>query len=227
MQVSLNPLSFITVFFYGVLVSFSPCIYPFIPITLSYIGAKGSSSKIRGFYLSLVYAIGLAFAFSVLGTLAALSGKVFGTFTQSAYFYLLIANIYILLGLSLLGVINFPSKNIAFFGNMANKLSAARGLIGIFLLGLLSGVVVSPCAVAFLGAILASIAKERSIFLGISLLSCFALGMSSLLILAGTFGSILYSLPKSGLWNERLKKAGGLILIVGGEYFLITAGFLL
>ncbi len=227
MQISANPLSFITIFFSGVLVSFSPCIYPLLPLTLSYIGIKGSSSKIRAFILSLVYAIGLAFAFSILGTLAALSGRVFGTFTQTSYFYLFIGNVYILLGLSLLGVIKFPSKNIAFFSRLTNKLSATRGLIGIFALGLLSGIAVSPCAVAFLGAILTFIAKEKSVFLGISLLSCFALGMSSLLILAGTFSGFLYSLPKSGLWNERLKKVGGFILIAGGEYFLINAGFLL
>lgn len=220
MPVSLNPLSILAVFFAGVLVSFAPCVYPLIPVTLSYIGVKGSVSKTRGFFLSLSYASGLCVTFSGLGTLAALSGKVFGAFTQSPYFYFVLGNIYILLGLSLLDLFNFPSGRIPFFAN----LRAGKGGLGIFFLGMLSGLVIGPCTTPVLGSILSLVAKERSVFSGIILLSSFAFGMSSLLILSGTFSSFLFRLPKAGIWNNRIKKISAIILIVAGEYFLLKAG---
>ncbi len=220
MPVSVNPLNILAVFFAGVLVSFTPCVYPLIPVTLSYIGVKGSSSKLRGFFLSLLYAGGLAVTFSILGTIAALSGKVFGTFTQSPYFYLLVGNIYILLALSLLGVFIFPPVRVF---NLSNLKIGKSGL-GIFLLGITSGLVIGPCTTPMLGAILSLIAKERNVVLGILLLATFAFGMSSLLILAGTFSSFLYHLPKAGIWNNLIKKISAIILIVAGEYFLLKAG---
>jgi len=228
MQISANPISIIAAFFAGLLVSFSPCIYPFIPLTLSYIGLKGSSSRLKGLFLSLVYVAGISLTFSILGTIAALSGEVFGSFTQSPYFYLLIANIYILLALNLLEVIHFSFLDLSFLRSLAQKISQQKGsYLGILLLGLISGLLFSPCATPVLGAILTLIAKERSIFLGIILLSSFAFGMSFLLILTGTFSGFLYYLPKSGAWNDRLKKLGAFILLAGAEFFLLKAGFML
>ncbi|MEW6008805.1 MAG: cytochrome c biogenesis protein CcdA [Candidatus Omnitrophota bacterium] len=220
MPVSLSPLSILAVFSAGVLVSFAPCVYPLIPVTLSYIGVKGSISRLRGFFLSLLYASGLSVTFSILGTFAALSGKVFGAFTQSAYFYFLIGNIYILLGLSLFDLFNFPSLRIPLFAN----LKIGKGGLGIFFLGMASGLVIGPCTTPVLGAILSLIAKERNVFLGIILLSSFAFGTSSLLILAGTFSSFLYRLPKAGVWNNIIKKISAIILIAAGEYLLLKAG---
>jgi len=227
MQVSLNPFSLIGIFFAGVLVSFSPCIYPLLPLSLSVIGAKGAESRLKGFLLSLVYSFGLALAFSILGSLAALGGKIFKPFSQSPYFYLAIANIYLLLALSLLGVIGLPQSSNSFITKISRRFPKQGSLLGIFVLGLGSGLIISPCATPVLGAILTYITSQGSLFSGIILLSTFALGMSSLLILAGTFSGLLYYLPKAGIWNERLKKIGAFILLIGAEYFFLRAGFLL
>lgn len=227
MPVSLNPFSFFAAFFAGILVSFTPCVYPFIPITISYIGSKGSASKIRGFFLSLAYTSGLALTYALLGTAAALSGRVFGSWTQSAAFYLLMGSIYLILGLSMLDIFKLPLKRIPWFNPPAESQTLVKSYFSIFFLGLLSGLVIGPCTTPFLGAILTYIAKERDIILGMLLLVSFAFGMSLVLILSGTFSGLCAYLPKSGVWNDRLKKIGALFLIVGAEYFFIKAGGLL
>jgi thiol:disulfide interchange protein DsbD len=227
MNLSPNPLSFITVFFAGILVSFSPCVYPFIPITLAFIGVRGTRSRWQGFYLSLIYACGLSFTYALLATLAVLSGRVFGSFTQSAFFYLIIGNIYVVLALSLLDVFSIASLKINPFKRLLEKPYLARGGLGVFLVGVFSGLVIGPCTTPALGAILAYIAQEKNIIAGVALLITFALGMSFLLILSGTFGALLQRLPKSGLWNLRLKRLGAIFLLIGAEYFFMKAGWLL
>jgi thiol:disulfide interchange protein DsbD len=227
MQISLSPVSIVGAFLAGILASFTPCVYPFIPVTLSFIGVKANTSKIKGFLLSLTFSCGLALTFSVLGVIAALSGKVFGSFTQTPFFYLLIANIYLLLALNLLDILKVPVKYFSFLSILASKKIVPKGFLSVFILGALSGLVISPCTTPILGAILTYIAKERDILMGSMLLTSFALGMSVLLILAGTFGAFLQSLPKSGVWNRRLKNAAAIILIIASEYFFMKAGSLL
>ena len=226
MQVSFNPISVLSVFFAGVLVSFTPCVYAFIPLTLSYIGAKGSQSKYKAFLLSIIYASGLALTFSILGIIAALGGRVFGSLTQSAFFYFLVGNIYLVLGLSLLDIFNL-SGNVPFLNRLNAKIMNTKSWLGIFTLGALSGLVIGPCTTPALGAILAYVAKERNILAGFILLTSFAFGMSLLLILSGTFSGIAQALPKSGIWNKRIKILSAFILIAGAEYFLLKAGGLL
>lgn len=227
MQVSVNPVSIVSAFFAGVLVSFTPCVYVFLPITLSYIGTKSADSKTKGFFLSFVYASGLALTFSTLGVIAALSGRIFGSLTQSAFFYILLGNIYLILGFSLLDVFTISNLNFAFSGQLKKKLLGLKGWLGVFVLGVLSGLVIGPCTTPVLGAILTFIAKERNISSGFILLASFAFGMSLLLILAGTFSGLAQNLPKSGAWNRRIKILGAILLIAGAQYFFIKAGGLL
>lgn len=227
MQVSANPLSIFSAFFAGVLVSFTPCVYVFLPITLSYIGTKSANSKTKGFLLSFVYASGLALTFSTLGVIAALSGRVFGSLTQGAFFYILLGNIYLVLGLSLLDVFTISNINLPFRDQLKKNLPGPKGWLGVFILGILSGLVIGPCTTPVLGAILTFIAKERDILSGSILLASFAFGMSLLLILAGTFSALAQRMPKSGVWNRRVKIFGAILLIAGAQYFFIKAGGLL
>ena len=97
-------LAFLVVYAAGILTSLTPCVYPVIPITIAFIGAQGSKSKIRTFLLSLVYVTGMALTYTGLGGAAALSGKLFGQFQTNAWVYFIIANLCILMGLSMLGV---------------------------------------------------------------------------------------------------------------------------
>lgn len=101
--------AYLAVFVGGMLTSLTPCVYPVIPIIVGYIGGRGEKSKGRAFLLSLFYVIGMALTYAALGVFAALTGRLFGEAQQNPIVYLIVANIIILLGLSLLGVFVFPT----------------------------------------------------------------------------------------------------------------------
>jgi thiol:disulfide interchange protein DsbD len=97
-------------------------------------------------------------------------------------------------------------------------------MLGALLLGIASGIIMSPCSVPVLAVLLGYVATKQNIILGMALLFVFAFGMGTILIILGTFTALLTSLPKSGPWMVRIQKLFGYIFIAMGEYFLITAG---
>lgn len=215
-----NFLDYIGAFLGGVVVSFSPCVYPLVPVVLGIIGAKGIGSHLKGFYLSLVYVFGLAVTYSVLGLIAALTGRLFGQISSHPLSFLVVGNICIIAGLSFLDVIplNFPGIH------LEGKVKHTGTYFSAFLLGLVSGLGVGSCTAPMLGVILNYVAIKQNLVYGASLLFVFACGVGFLLILVGAFSSVLVNLPKSGKWLMQIKKTCGFILIVIGEYFLIKAG---
>ena len=219
------PLSaYVAVFVGGIAMSFTPCVYPVIPITISYIGAASAGSKGRAFLLSLFYVIGLSITYSVLGGIAALTGSLFGQISKSPLTYFIVGNICLLLGLSMLGAFELPIPG---FLKNQKTVSKGKGIISSLLIGMAAGLVVGPCTAAPLAVILSYVATEQNLVFGMTLLFVFAFGMGLLLIVLGTFTGLLTSLPKAGVWMERIKKVFGWILIFVGEYFLITMGKLL
>ncbi len=222
--IATNPfLAFVAVFVGGVLVSFTPCVYPVIPLTLGYIGARSVGSRWKGFTLSLVYVLGMAVTYAILGAVASLSGKLFGNVGSSPISHFLIANVCLLLGLSMLGVFQLPQ--LSFAGpDPAKKLS---GYFDVFVVGLISGLIVGPCTAPVLASILVYVGSQQNVVYGFSLLFVFGYGVGFLLILLGTFTGLLASLPKSGEWLEKVKKFFGWVLIFAAEYFLIKMGGLL
>ncbi|MHB8829865.1 MAG: cytochrome c biogenesis protein CcdA [Syntrophales bacterium] len=218
-------LSFLAVYLAGVLVSFTPCMYPVVPITLAYIGARGSGSKTRGFVLSLIYVAGVAVTYTILGATAALSGKLFGLIQSNPLTYLFIGNLCIIMGLSMLGVFSFSLRTSDFIARRQNVKNPG-GPISSFLVGAASGLVMGPCTAPALAVVLGYAATRQNVPLAAGLLFVFALGMGTLLILVGTFAGLLAGIPKSGAWMVRLSKAFGWILLATGEYFLVNAGML-
>ncbi|MDY7032339.1 MAG: cytochrome c biogenesis protein CcdA [Thermodesulfobacteriota bacterium] len=214
-------MSFVAAFMGGLLVSFTPCVYPMIPITASFVGSRNvGGSKLKGFLLSLFYVIGVAVTYSTLGVFAAITGRLFGQISTNPYAYFILANIVIVLGLAMLDVFQIPV--------FAPKKEIKRGgYVGIFIIGLCSGFIAGPCTTPVLGVLLAYVASTKNILLGGSLLFVFAFGMSILLIMIGTFSGVLATLPKSGEWMVKIKKVLGILMIGLGEYFLIKMGQLL
>ncbi len=219
--IQVNPLlAFAAVFAAGVLVSFTPCVYPVIPLTLGVIGARSAGSRWRGFTLSLVYVLGMALTYAVLGAFAALSGKLFGRVGSSPVTYLIVANACLILGLSMLGVFELPQ--LALGGNY--RLQGKSGALGVFVAGIFSGLIVGPCTAPVLATLLVFVGSRQNVLYGFLLLFAFGYGVGFLMILLGTFTGLLTSLPKSGAWLERIKKTFGWLLIFAAEYLFIKAG---
>ena len=205
----------------GLLTSFTPCVYPMIPITVGYVSSGNlGGSKIKGFWLSLCYVLGVATTYASLGMFAALTGNFFGQVSTNPWAYLIVANIIIFFGLGMMDVFQMP---------MVGKAITIKkkGGIGAFIMGAASGFLAAPCTAPVLGVLLAYVASTQSVIFGGSLLFVFALGMGFLLIIVGTFSGMMASLPKSGMWMEKIKKGLGFTMIFIGEYFLIKMGMLL
>lgn len=216
-------ISYITAFLGGVVVSFSPCVYPLVSITLSFIGVRAGASRLKGFRLSLVYVLGVAITYSTLGIAAAMTGSLFGQLAAHPASSILIGIACILAGLSFLDVLNVASVGF----RLQHKVMVKGGYLPVLLFGLVSGLIAGPCTAPALGTILLLVAKKQNVLYGASLLFVFAYGMGLLLILTGTFGSFMLHFVKSEAWLLRIKKLSGFVLIGIGGYFLIQAGRLM
>ena len=222
-----NPaLAFALIFLAGVGVSFTPCVYPVIPITLGYIGARSTGSRWRGFTLSLVYVLGMASTYAVLGAFAALTGRLFGQIGSSPWTYFFVAAVCFFLGLSMLGVFQLPQISLA-GGSLASS-GGKKGYTGAFLVGVVSGLIVGPSTAPVLASVLVYVGSKQNVVYGFFLLFTFGYGVGFLMILLGTFTGLVSSLPRSGAWLDRIKKLFGIILIASAAYLVFskTGGFL-
>ena len=218
MEVSGNAWDYVFVFFGGVTLSFSPCVYPLIPVTAGFIGVNGKASRMRGFFLSFLYVTGLAATYAALGLAATLTGKMFGAISVHPATQVTVGVVFILFGLSMFNVFAIYFPSIA-------RLSRVQkgGLWSVVLLGLVSGLVASPCVAPALGAILVYLATTKNVIYGVTLLVTFAYGMGLTLILAGTFSAALLRLPKAGRWMLYFERAAACVLIAAGIYFIFNA----
>ena len=197
--------------------SFTPCVYPLIPVIVGYIGIKsGQTRKRRAFALSFTYVSGMAITYAALGLIASLTGSIFGLISTHPITYILVGSIIISFGLAMFGVFRLPLPQINH-----KQHHKEHNYLSIFLLGLTSGFVVTPCTVPVLGTILLFLATEKNVFYGTTLLLSFAYGIGFILILAGTFSSFLMNIPKSGRWLLYLQKIFSLLLVAMGIYFIL------
>jgi len=225
---NISVLTFLGVYAAGVLTSFTPCLYPIIPITVAYIGAKSAGSRSRGFLLSVFYVLGLSAVYSIFGLAAALTGRLFGSVASNPITMILVGNFYLLLALWMLGVFNFQIRFKA--ADEIKSQADARGAkdyVGSFLVGAASAFAVGPCTAPVLGGLLVWIGGGTSVVTGAILMFVFSLGLGTLLILIGTFAGLTSRLPQSGSWMKIVKIVFGLVLFGVSEYFFIKAGQML
>lgn len=217
MQLVYNPTDYLLAFSGGLLMSLSPCIYPLLPVSASYIGLWSGGNKPKAFILSLIYVSGIAVTYSALGIIASLTGTLLGKVVLPHVAHILVGSVIILFALSmLLEVFEILIKHT----DKRNPLKK-HSLISVFLFGLGSGLIISPCVTPVLGSILTYLTTKKNVFYGATLLLTFAYGMGLTLIITGTFSSILLSLPKSGKWLGYIKKLYALMLLGMGIYFII------
>ena len=201
----------------GLLVSLTPCVYPMIPITLSIIGSRDENvSFSKGLALSATYVAGLSLTYALLGLAAATFGAQIRSVIQGNIFQGLISVIFFLLALSMFDLILIQAPV-----GLRSRLTGIKktGMIGIFFMGMISGLMASPCVAAPLAGILAFIASTSSQALGFFMLLLFAWGMSVPLLLIGAFSGSMNAMPKAGEWMNRIKEFYGFLLLAAAIYF--------
>ena len=223
MQLSGNFFDYFIVFWAGVLVSFTPCVYPVMPLTASFIaGINTKGKKWMGFIISLIYVFGLALTYCALAVFAALTGKMFGQIQNSPYIFIGVANVLLFFALAMLDVIPLPALGMDVRGRIRTKNTGT-----VVLFGMASGLVIGACTAPILGTLLLYISSKQNILHGVSLMFVFSYGVGASLILVGTFSGLLGNLPRSGVWLVRVKQLCGVIMLVAAQYFLVKAGALL
>jgi thiol:disulfide interchange protein DsbD len=193
-------------YFFGVITSLTPCVYPMITITVSVFGAKEAQSRMQGMLLSATFVVGLVCLFAPLGVVSALSGKGFGAALGSWWVVSAIAIVFFTLAASLFGAFE-----IALPQSLQNRLSGVggTGYRGAFALGFVCGLVAAPCVGPFLFGLLGWIATTRNVGLGTAAMACYGLGLGTLFFVVGAFA---VNLPKAGAWMMGIKWVGGVSL---------------
>jgi thiol:disulfide interchange protein DsbD len=221
----------------GILSSLTPCIYPMIPITMGFIGGTAKGDIKTGWILSSAYVLGMGAVYTALGVVASLSGRIFGSMTNTPGWYLFLGAIMIASALWMLDIIKFdPNVWVSKLTNLRRKHGGATvagvvernegTLFGAFILGASSGFIAAPCTTPVLTTILSYIANEKSLVFGGLLMFSFAMGLGTILVAVGTFTGALKVLPKSGVWLQRIKLISGLLILALAEYFIFKAGTL-
>jgi thiol:disulfide interchange protein DsbD len=210
-------LAALLVLFAGFLTALSPCVYPLIPVTLSILGARQSSSHLQGFFLSACYVAGMVILYSVLGVAFSAMGFLAGSALQSPFITVGIAFLFLILAASMFGAFEFVLP-----ASVMGKLSqvGGGGYKGAFLMGLVAGIIAAPCTGPVLSFILTLIAKDGDLVRGAAFMVLYALGMGFPFLVLGTFSSAISSMPKSGKWMESVKSVFGLMMVVAAVYYL-------
>lgn len=208
---------FFLAFLAGVLVSFTPCLYPMIPITAGILQAQARTSILYNFLSSLAYVIGIASIYATLGYLSATTAIIFGKWLANPWFILCMTLFFLYLAGSMFGLYEMYIPSLLVNRNSNQKNGS---LLQSFILGALSGTVASPCLTPALALLLGIAAKQGNPILGFFTLFSFSMGMGVLLLLIGTFSSTLTMLPRAGEWMELFKKIFGFLMLGVCAYFL-------
>lgn len=207
------------VFFAGIFTSFTPCIFPMIPITLAVLGNHSNErSRLMNFITSCVYVLGIATTYSLLGLAAASSGGVFGATLGNPYVLSVICVIFLTMALSMYGL--FELQVPAFIRNRLGTGKQKQGLGGAYLTGLFAGIVASPCVGPVLVAILTYVASTQNKVLGFLYLFTYALGLGLIFIALGLSNQLVKALPRSGAWMNSFKFILGTLMLSGFYYYL-------
>lgn len=206
-------------FLWGILsILLSPCHLSSIPLIVGFIDGQGIVTKKRAFTLAGLFSVGILITIGVIGLITGLMGRIMGDVGKTGNY--IVAVIFFIIGLHLLEVINLP-----FWGISNQPKMKKKGTLAAFVIGLLFGVALGPCTFAYMAPMLGitfSVASTRPIF-AVSMVLLYALGHCSVIMMAGTFTSMVQKYLK---WNERsrgaviLKKFCGVLVILGGVYLI-------
>ncbi|MCC2617101.1 protein-disulfide reductase DsbD [Aestuariibacter halophilus] len=197
----------------GIGLAFTPCVYPMYPILSGIVVGQGKKLSLRhAFALSFVYVQGMALTYSLLGLVVASAGAQFQATLQQPLVLGIMITLFVLLALVMFGMweLQMPSAWQSRLNALSNQQKSGR-FTGVFVMGVISGLVASPCTTAPLTAILLNIAQTGDMVLGFVSLYALSLGMGIPLILFGTTGGKL--LPKAGHWMNVVKVTFGFAML--------------
>ncbi len=210
----------ISFFVFGLLLSFTPCVLPMVPILSGIIVGHGHKlTRMHGLLLSAVYVLGMAITYALAGVAAGMSGALLSAALQSPWVLGAFATLFVVLALSMFGFyeLQLPTA-------LQSRLAGASGRLhgghytGVFAMGVLSALIVGPCVAAPLAGALLYISQSGNAVLGGSALFSMGLGMGvPLLVLGASAGTLL---PKAGPWMETVKRFFGVMLLAVAIYLV-------
>jgi thiol:disulfide interchange protein DsbD len=210
----------VSFFGFGLLLSFTPCVLPMIPILGGIVAGEGARiDKSRAFLLSGTYVLSMALTYALAGIAAAYVGSLIAAYLQNVWVLGAFAAVFVVLALSMFGVYDLRLPH-----ELQQRLHAAHGklkggrLVPVAAMGVLSAIIVSPCVSAPLAGALLEISRSGDMVLGGSALFAMALGMGVPLILVGVSEGAL--LPRAGAWMATVKKFFGLMLLAVAVWIL-------
>ncbi|MBQ4668123.1 protein-disulfide reductase DsbD [Aeromonas hydrophila] len=206
-------LSVAAFFALGLGLAFTPCVFPMYPILTGIIAGAGHHlSTRRAFLLSFVYVQGMAVTYTLLGLVVASAGLKFQAALQHPYVLIGLSVMFVLLALSMFGLytLQLPSSLQTRLSGLSNR-QQGGSVLGVGIMGMISGLVCSPCTTAPLSGALIYVAQSGDLWLGGAALYALSLGMGLPLLLLGTSGGKL--LPKAGAWMDVIKQLFGFALL--------------
>jgi len=204
----------------GLLASLSPCSLAMLPLIIGYVGGYSKETPFRTFLQLCCFILGTAIVFTIIGIVCALTGSVFAS-AMGGYFTILMASLLLVMGLKLLGILDFETPTIikAMPTNSTNSIFLYPVLLGITFA--LAG---TPCSTPILAGIMAFAAIGKNLSMAVLMLFLFALGQGLILILAGLFTSSIKNMRSLANFTEILLKFSG-VLLLGVAMFLYWKTF--
>ena len=208
-------------FGFGLLLAFTPCVFPMIPILSGILVPHGAHlTHARGFALSLAYVMGMAITYASAGVAAGMLGTLLSAALQNPWVLSGFAMVFVLLALSMFGFyeLQLPNALQSRLAVTSNKLHGGH-FVSVFVMGVLSALIVGPCVAAPLAAALLYISQSGDMVLGGAALFVMALGMGVPLLVVGASAGTL--LPRAGSWMETVKRFFG-VLLLGVAIYLVA-----
>jgi thioredoxin:protein disulfide reductase len=201
----------------GLLTSFTPCVYPLIPITIALFSQGNQGQSRPSIMLALSYCFGLCLCYTALGLITALGGGIFGQYLGSKFLMLFLAGLLVVMAAQTLELIRF--RFLDRLQNLGGKFQLRQSKLGMLAAGALSGLIAAPCVGPVLVLILSQAATAGSPISGAALLFSFSLGLCVLFLGIALFSGLGRLLPRAGNWFTFIKYLIATALLLTAVYF--------